>query len=102
MKLMKTCLTIIMPNGEVKKRKPAGAKFTLQELQDAVSMSGVSNHDLIEVAPVECEGFVVLVNEEGLLKDFPHNPFAEDYYTTDGFDLNLVGPVVFVPEDLME
>lgn len=97
-KLMRTCLTIVRPNGEILKVKPQGEKFSLKELQDAVSKTGISNHDLIEIAPADREGFVVLVNEEGLYKDMEENYVAIQYYTGPIF----VGPVVFVPEDLME
>jgi hypothetical protein len=98
MKLFTNCLTIIRPDGQIIKRKPQGDKFTLQELQDAVSANGVSNNDLIQIAPADRDGFVVLVNEEGLLKDMDPNAPAMEYYTGPIF----VGPVVFVPEDLME
>jgi hypothetical protein len=97
-KLMNTCLTIIRPDGQIIKLKPRSEKFTLEELQDAVSKNGIRNNDLIEIAPADRDGFVVLVNEEGLYKDMEPNLPAMEYYTGPMF----VGPVVFVPENLME
>lgn len=98
MKLSKSVMTIVRPDGTIIKQKPTeGEKFSLKELQTAVSETGVWSHDLIEIAPTELNGFVILVNEEGLLKNMEPNTFALQYIS----DL-YVGPVVFVPESLIE
>jgi hypothetical protein len=93
----KKAMTILYPDGTQKIVKPKGELFTLKQLQDAVTMKDYGEDNLIEIAPVSLKGFIVFVNEEGLLRLMPPNKFAQEYLGE-----LFVGPVAIVPEQFIE
>jgi hypothetical protein len=70
--------------------KPQGDKFTLKELQKGVE-------GMIERYPIDLPGYLVFVNEEGFLLDLEYNKLANQI-----FNIDAVGNVMIVPEDLVE
>lgn len=69
---------------------PKNKYFKLEELQKEVK-------GLIEIYRAKIEGYIVVVNEEGLMKQMPIN-----YLAYDKFGIAAVGPVLFVPEEIFE
>ncbi len=70
--------------------KPNGTKFELDELQNQVN-------GYIEVYPLRIPGHIVLVNEEGLIKNMDFN-----YLASRIFGMKAVGPVMICPEGIFE
>lgn len=69
--------------------KPKDKHFTLEELQELV------DGGLIEYYPHRIDGNIVIVNEEGLIKQMPYNKLAKLILGVD-----LVGPVLVSPTNL--
>jgi len=67
-----------------------GRVLSLEQLQEAVK-------GYIEIFPKKIPGYLVIVNEEGLLKDMKLNRLAELAY-----GIKAVGPVLICPSHLME
>lgn len=63
---------LIKPDGSLEDYPPAGKHYTLEELQQAVG-------GYIEILHVE-KGFLMVVNEQGKLKDLPVNRLASLLY----------------------
>lgn len=81
---------IIGEDNKVQFIKPEGKFFTLEQLQQAVK-------GYIEVHPRKVQNHLILVNEEGLMIQMKPNRLARL-----AFDINVVGPVLICPSDLME
>ncbi len=71
--------------------RPKDKHFTLEELQELVGGG------LIEYYPHRINGNIVIVNEEGLLKQMPYNRLAKIILKVD-----LVGPVIVIPKNLVD
>jgi hypothetical protein len=70
--------------------KPMDKTFILNELQEQVK-------GYIEVYPLRIPGYVVLVNEEGLIHNMEFNQLASRV-----FGMKAVGPVMICPEAIFE
>lgn len=70
--------------------KPKDKYFSLKELQTYVQ-------GLIEYYPKQIKDCYVICNEEGLLKAMPYNKLAKRILGVD-----LVGPVIVIPKDLID
>lgn len=80
---------IIKANGLIRDITPAGDTFTLEELQEIVG-------GYIELAWLP-HGMVLVVNEEGKLKNLPVNVVATELYKADV----IVGDVLLCNEKLI-
>lgn len=83
-------MAILITQDEVKLVQPKDKYFTLKELQTAVE-----GH--IEIAPKVMDGYLTVVNEEGLIYGLPFNELAFKMFETE-----LVGNVLIVPEKIFE
>lgn len=88
--LAKKNIAILITQNEVKLIKPKDRYFTLKELQEAVEGN-------IEIAPRVLDDYVIVVNEEGLLKGLPYNELAYKL-----FRVELVGNVLICPLAIFE
>jgi hypothetical protein len=95
-KLTKGAMTVVGVDGNVTVIKPKGKEFTLQELQNAVSLPNYDGN-YIEIAPTRIPGYVVIVNEEGLINAMPFNVAFKMEYGGQYF-----GPVVIVDAKLFK
>lgn len=86
----KTSAVLITPR-EIKAVKPKGRYFELKELQDLVG-------GYIELAQRAVDGFITIVNEEGLIKGLELNEVFLKMF--DGS--KYVGNVLLVPDDIFE
>jgi hypothetical protein len=93
--LKKDAMTVIEPTGKVAYVKPVGKMFTLKELQGALMETGQQNY--IEFAPNNIDGYVVIVDEEGLNKELPIN---SHYFAK--YKQFLAGNVLIVPNHLVD
>lgn len=95
-KLKKGAMTIVGVDGTITTVYPKEKVFTLNELQDAVSLPNYDGN-YIEVAPTRIPGYVVIVNEEGLINAMPFNAMFKMEYGA-----NYFGPVVIVDSKLFK
>ena len=79
--------TLIKSTGKKSIYLPSGKNFTLKELQDAVG-------DFLEVAYTR-EGQVMIINEEGKLKNLPKNEEATAMYKHGAEDI-IVGDILLM------
>jgi len=82
---------IIKANGEAPTFNPAnGTDFTLEEMQEAVG-------GLIEIVYLDLHDRIMVVNEEGLLRDLPRNHVASILAKK-----TIVGNVIVMPSSMMK
>ena len=81
---------ILGEDNSIKFIKPQYQFFTLEQLQKAVK-------GYIEVHPLKVPRHLILVNEDGSLKQMKSNRLAEL-----AFDIQVVGPALICPSHLME
>lgn len=96
-KLKKGTMTIVNVDGSIVNIKPKGKHFTLDELQDAVTMVNYGEPNYIEFAPTPFNDYLVVVNEEGIWKNMPLNAL----YANE-FGVLYRGPVVIVDSTLID
>ena len=94
----KEVATFVRPDGTHCEQHPKnGSKFTLEEMQAAVG-------GLIEIVPSSREGFVLVVNEDGLGLGLPENPtgrqLLDPRYRWPG--VPVVGNVLLVPNSMID
>lgn len=86
----KTSAMLLNTDNTITLVKPKDKYFTLTELQTYVQ-------GLIEMYPTYHNGNYIICNEEGLLMDMGYNNLAKLI-----LDVDLVGPVLVIPKNLLE
>lgn len=79
---------LLTTDGIVRLVKPKGKYFVLEELQKLVN-------GMIEFYPRHINNNMIICNEEGLIRNMPHNRLAKLILNVD-----LVGPVLIVSEKM--